>query len=256
MRYGLVGHTGFVGSNLKVQIPFDEFYNSSNIKDIKGRKFDTIFCAGATAAKWTANQNPEDDLKNINMLIDNLREITADRFILISTVDVYSNVIGVNEDTPIDVSDHHSYGKHRFYLEEFVEDTFEKVNIIRLPGLFGKGLKKNAIYDLIHNNCLELIHCDSVFQFYDLNRLKGDIEIVLKNNLPVVNFSSEPVSIKEVALNVFSIHFDNRTEKQPVFYDMRTKYSTFFDSCVENYIISKKEVMGSLKKFVVKERND
>jgi len=255
MRYGLIGHTGFVGSNLKAQLPFDELYNSSNIQDIRGREFDTIFCAGAPAAKWIANQNPGDDLENINMLIDNLRETTVDRFVLISTVDVYSNIIGVDEDTPIDVSDHHAYGKHRFYLEEFVRNTFKKVNIVRLPGLFGKGLKKNAIYDLIHNNCLELIHCDSIFQFYDLNRLKDDIETVIENKLPLVNFSSEPVSIKEIALNVFSINFDNRTEKQPAFYDMRTKYSKFFDSCVENYMVSKQEIMESMKEFVIKEKN-
>jgi len=184
-----------------------------------------------------------------------LRETTVDRFVLISTVDVYSNIIGVDEDTPIDVSDHHAYGKHRFYLEEFVRNTFKKVNIVRLPGLFGKGLKKNAIYDLIHNNCLELIHCDSIFQFYDLNRLKDDIETVIENKLPLVNFSSEPVSIKEIALNVFSINFDNRTEKQPAFYDMRTKYSKFFDSCVENYMVSKQEIMESMKEFVIKEKN-
>ena len=161
----LIGYTGFVGGNLKSQALFDELYNSSNISDIRGKEFDLIVCAGAPAAKWIANRNPEDDLRNINFLINNLKQVRAHRFILISTVDIYRQPANVNEDTPTDALNHQPYGKHRFYLEEFIRAAFSKHNIIRLPGLVGNGLKKNVIYDFINNNCLEMIHCDSIFSF-------------------------------------------------------------------------------------------
>lgn len=253
MKRCLIGYTGFVGNNLQAQFSFDELYNSFNISEIKGKKFDLVICAAAPAAKWKANKNPEEDLKNINFLIDNLREIEAKRFVLISTVDVYNTPIEVDEATPIDFSVLHAYGKHRFYLEEFVRNNFNKINIIRLPGLFGKGLKKNAIYDLIHDNCLELIHCESVFQFYNLDRLYSDIEIVLENTLPLINFATEPISVKEIALIAFSKVFDNKTETSPTFYDMRSKYCKLFGSN-SPYMLSKEEILEQVKIFVQNEK--
>mgnify|MGYP003110255337 FL=1 len=35
MKTGLIGHTGFVGTNLKEKYFFDKEYNSSNIKEIR-----------------------------------------------------------------------------------------------------------------------------------------------------------------------------------------------------------------------------
>jgi len=42
MRIALVGYTGFVGSNLRVQYPFDDLYNSKNIADIEGKEYKTV----------------------------------------------------------------------------------------------------------------------------------------------------------------------------------------------------------------------
>jgi hypothetical protein len=46
----LIGHSGFVGTNLHRQRPFDYLYNSKNIGDICGRSFELIVCAGIPAA--------------------------------------------------------------------------------------------------------------------------------------------------------------------------------------------------------------
>ena len=45
MKTGLIGHTGFVGTNLKEKYFFDKEYNSSNIKEIEGEQFDLLLCA-------------------------------------------------------------------------------------------------------------------------------------------------------------------------------------------------------------------
>ena len=68
----LVGYTGFVGSNLLKQHPFQHLYNSKNISDIAGKSFDLLVFSGAQAVKWWANQNPEEDRAKIQSALDPL----------------------------------------------------------------------------------------------------------------------------------------------------------------------------------------
>ncbi|PLR84336.1 NAD-dependent epimerase/dehydratase family protein [Bacillus sp. V33-4] len=250
---GLIGYTGFVGSTLLRQTTFDRLYNSKNINDIKGEKFKFLICAGASAVKWKANKFPEEDLASIELLISNLKEVECDEFVLISTVDVYNAPNGVNESTEIDINSLSPYGKHRYMLEKFANQHFPKVTILRLPGLFGTGLKKNVIYDFIHDNCIDLIHSENVFQFYNLERLYKDLQIVLKSNISLVNLATEPVSVNEVSKYAFDKEFNQITDNNPVFYDMRTLYSDYFNSNNKNYISSKKEVLEDIRKFVENE---
>ena len=139
MTRALIGYTGLVGGILSKKTRFDTLYNSQNIKEIQGRNFDYVICAGVPGVKWKAIQDPEKDLQNIKHLITNLKSIKAKKFILISTVDVYHNPLGVDEISPISLEGLHSYGKHRRYVEEFVQDKFDCHLILRLPALFGQG---------------------------------------------------------------------------------------------------------------------
>lgn len=250
MADALIGHTGFVGSNILAQRKFEALYNSRNISDIQKRHFDLIVCAGAPGVKWLANKNPKKDKESIDNLISNLRGVETKRIILISTADVYPRPKQVYEDSPIDFSILHPYGHHRLLLEQFVSEHFSAVHTIRLPGLFGPGLKKNFIYDLIHDNTLELTHYKSIFQFYDLNDLWRDIEIVLGNNLTLVNFATEPIVAEEVARYCFGKDFTNRTDKDLAEYDIRTRYGRFFDSDTD-YLTSKDVVLRKIKKFTL-----
>lgn len=249
MKKALIGYTGFVGSNLKAQMKFDGFYNSKNIQEIKGKEYDVVYCAGAPAAKWIANKNPTEDLKSICSLIDAIREVKTQRFVLISTVDVYKTPIDVNEDTFIDLSSHHSYGTHRRMIETFISERFENYNIIRLPGLFGDGLKKNIIYDFLHDNETHKIHSEAVFQFYSLDILSQDIQKVIKANIKLINFATEPTSVKEVVKAGFEINFDNRPTPNSPFYNVQTKHADIFGKD-GMYIQSKKDVLQKVKEFV------
>ena len=80
-----------------------------------------------------------------------LSHINARHCIGISTCDVYEVPQDVDEDTDIEATLEtlHPYGKHRFHIEEFMRSHFERVTIIRLPALFGKGLKKNVDKDAV-----------------------------------------------------------------------------------------------------------
>ncbi|MEZ5916125.1 MAG: hypothetical protein R3C40_00870 [Parvularculaceae bacterium] len=144
MSDALVGHTGFVGGNLIRQHEFVAHYNSKNIGEIRGRAFDTVVFSGAQAKKWWANQNPDADLAGIESAIENMRSVSARRVILISTIDVLPQRAGVDEDFDCASVENHAYGNHRLRLEEAMTSMFDQVNIVRLPALFGPGLKKTS----------------------------------------------------------------------------------------------------------------
>ncbi len=252
MLKALIGHTGFVGGNLVRQVAFDDFYNSKNIEDIAGRAYDLLVCAGAPAEKWKANQQPTQDLQTIERLIACLGRAKSAKCILISTVDVYPNPVDVDEGSPIATDEASPYGKHRLLLESFVKDHFYSL-IVRLPGLFGAGLKKNIIYDFLHDNGVDRIHSESVFQFYDLSNLWKDIERSLGHALALVNFATEPVSVGQIAREAFGMAFENRPASKPARYDFRTKYDRMFGG-PRGYFYSQQQVLEAMRRFVASER--
>jgi nucleoside-diphosphate-sugar epimerase len=249
MEKALIGYTGFVGSNLARQANFDAFYNSANIHEIDGKRFSMVVCAGARAEKWRANQEPELDRANIEMLISHLECISAQTFILISTVDVYANPVSVYEDSPISMEGLSAYGKNRYRLEETASILFPHTVIIRLPGLFGTGLKKNFLFDILHNsNVLDLTHSESQYQFYGLDKIWADILAVVTNGLNLVNFATPPVSARQIALTCFDRDFSNKTSNMPVSYDMRTRFAEIFKH-QGDYIWSLDEELAAIRLF-------
>lgn len=253
MKRAIIGHTGFVGGNLIKQTRFNDFYNSSNIKDIDGKSYDLVVCSGAPAAKWKANKEPEKDLENIKLLMSCIEKLKTKHIILISTVDVFPKPVKVDEDTPINENEGDAYGRNRFLLEKFINSSFH-CTTIRLPGLFGKDLKKNVIYDFLNNNCTDMICPDSVFQFYFLGNLWEHIEIAIKHKIQLVNFATEPVSVGEIARKAFGFEFNNPLQTKPVFYDFRSKYDHVYGG-TNGYLFSKKYMLTKLIDFVTYERD-
>lgn len=195
MRRALIGYTGFVGGHLRKQQKFDELYNSKNIEDIKGEQFDEVYCAGVSAVKWKANNEPEKDLQQIQSLLKCLESVTTRRLILISTIDVFE--ININSSEIDHNYSTHAYGVNRLWFENELKRCFN-CYIIRLPGLVGKGLKKNAIYDLKNLNGLENIPRNGRFQFYPVINLSHDLRRIVDLGIKEVNIVSDSLSIEEV----------------------------------------------------------
>lgn len=146
----LVGYTGFVGSNLYETGEFDEVYNSKNIEYAYGTNPDLLVYAGLRAEKYLANRNPQKDMEAIIQAEKNILEINAKKLVLISTIDVFKSPKMVNEKSLIEVNGLHPYGYNRYQLELWVRKNYPDALIIRLPGLYGKNIKKNFIYDYIN----------------------------------------------------------------------------------------------------------
>jgi nucleoside-diphosphate-sugar epimerase len=253
MPNALVGHTGLVGTTLKRQTAFDELYNSSNVEALANRHFELLVCAAAPAEKWKANADPAQDLANLARLQAALGSATADRVVLISTVDVYPSPIDVDEHTAIAADGAQAYGRHRLALERFATERFD-THVVRLPGLFGRGLKKNVIYDMLHGKSLAGVHADSTFQFYDLSNLWRDIGVALDAGIRLLNVASEPTSVRDTLAAGFDVDFDNRPAgASPMRYRMRSVHADRFGGR-DGFLYDRAQILGAVRAFADAER--
>ena len=188
MKSALIGHTGFVGSNIARQMRFDEFYNSKNIEDIRGQAFDLVVCAGMPGTKWVANENPLDDFDSIVGLLGAIRDAEIGEIVLISTIDAIK---------PKD-----PYGCHRADAEAILR-SYRNTIVIRLPALFGEGLRKNALYDLMTGEMLECIAPNATYQWHPLRRLGADIAHIRRAGKKTINIASEPIIMEAIRARFF-----------------------------------------------------
>lgn len=226
----IIGYSGLIGGNLYRQYKKKHkninLYNSKNIDKIdENITYQKVFCAALPAEKWRANKYPKKDKLNLLRLIKNLKKIKTNQFILISTIDVHFN---------------HDYGKNRKYLEEFVKKKFNKYKIIRLPAVFGEGLKKNIIYDLINKNELNKICYNDKFQWYYLKMLKTNIEKVIKSKKNIFEFYSVPINNSEI-IKLFNLTYKFSKRLKPIIYNFKPNSGYFF---------KKNEILKMIKNFL------
>lgn len=203
----LVGYTGFVGSNIYDTGSFDYAFNSGNIEEAYGLKPDLLIYAGMRAEKYLANSAPEKDMELVIQAEENISCIDPKKLVLISTIDIFKVPKDVDEESEVDTVNLHPYGYNRYQLELWVRKNYPNATIIRLPGLFGKNIKKNFIYDYINivpfmlkkQKMEELLFADGELKkyyqiqdngFYRLNNVSEKDKIVLKDKFKKVGFSA------------------------------------------------------------------
>lgn len=147
---GIIGCTGFVGSNLIQQHYFSGQFNSRNIEESAGAEFDILVCAAAPGSMFEANNSPKLDKAKIEQLCQSLSKIKTRHFVLVSSIAVLADPAGKNVESTEDFQRDLAYGRNRRFLEKFCEEAFENVLILRLPALFGQQLKKNFLFDLLN----------------------------------------------------------------------------------------------------------
>lgn len=248
---GLIGHSGYVGQSLLRQRGFDRLYRSTDIGTIRGERFDLLVVSGAPAAKWIADRDPEADHALLSGLADHLDQVTAREVVLISTVDVFADSRGMDEDAPAAAAS--PYGRNRLWFEERVRDRFPGVLVVRLPGLVGPGLRKNAIFDLRNDNNLGAIDARGIFQFYPMVNLWTDLRTALGAGLELVHLTAEPVSVAAVAQEGFGRAFANEVEgRLPARYDLRSKHAALFGG-QGDYQYNRRESLMAIRAYAQSE---
>jgi nucleoside-diphosphate-sugar epimerase len=245
----LIGHTGFVGGTLHRQRDFAALFNSRNIEAIKGGRFGSVVCAGVSAVKWLANKEPDADWAGIRRLMDCLDEVSARHFVLISTIDVYRDPVGPTERDLPPTDGLHAYGRHRLALEAFVAQRFASHSIVRLPALFGAGLKKNALFDLMHLNQVDRIVPNAMFQWYPLGRFARDLDLITDAGVKLINITAEPVSMQDVRARFFpDVPIGPPIETPPI-YDVRSVHDALLGGH-HGYHLNAAQVWQAMGTFV------
>ena len=185
MKIGIVGAKGFVGSALCRNIhQNDEIIKISknNYNDEKLKTYDVLINSAMPSAKYWANTNPYEDFeKTVGLTADLAYNWKYEKFIQISTISVE------NLDTP--------YAINKKAAETIM--NFKNSLIIRLGTLYGNGLKKGPLFDLLNKN---KIHTDkkSQFDFIDVDYCaKWIIENMNKNGL-VTLAAKDTTSLEEI----------------------------------------------------------
>ncbi len=149
MKNALIGATGFVGSIL-AKHGFSDHYTSGNIDEIAGQDYGTVVCAAAPGSMFEANNFPDRDKAQIDDLIRHLTSFKTEQFVLISSIAVLADFAGQDDESSTRFQQDKAYGRNRRALEVACANHFKKCLIIRLPALFGPGLKKNFIFDILN----------------------------------------------------------------------------------------------------------
>lgn len=243
----LIGSTGFVGLNLMKQTTFDLAVHRPTIRSLYGRRFEVLVCSGLPANKWIANQNPSEDEENANVLKSHLRCMRAKLAVLISTVDVFSPPINVYEDSQTSCDQSDAYGRVRANFELFFESLFEETIVVRLPGLFGAGLKKNLIFDLMNRRFDQVatISALSTYQYFSIVDLWPLIERCITESIPKINVATEPVSVAQIC-EIFGV--ESKSSTRTFNYDMKTLHDSVFGG-TNGYILNASQILEKISLF-------
>jgi dTDP-4-dehydrorhamnose reductase len=250
VRSAVLGYTGLVGSHLSAVIEDAVKINRSNIDTLRQEPYEWLFISAMPAEKWKANKFPDEDLATLTSLQSAIATACAKNVVLISTVDVFGQAVGVDEDSQPIPTDQNVYGRNRLELERFVESKFEKTWVIRLPALISPRLKKNLLFDLRNGKSTTQIPINSSFQFYPLSRIGGDLSIARESNSGTYHFSAHPVTVDDLAKE-FSIDeraFGDASPSAPQ-YDLRTKHAGLW-GMMGDYIVSKGESVKSIEGYL------
>lgn len=257
MRTALIGHTGFVGSNLLDAYTFDDVYNTSNINDIVGREYDLVVSAGNRADSFRINQNGPADRAEIDQLVDTVLGATIGKLVLISTVCVYPEGGAPDENTPLSEHGLTPYGQNRLHQERRFSDAVDTL-IMRLPQLYGARLKKGVVYDLANDYRVEHIRPQTEFQHYDVRLLWNDIERALEGGYSSFNLATPPLTNAELAQEVFGRDISSQVPAEPEspFARMYTRNMTTIHGSSDGYLLTRDEEIASLRAFVNELRDE
>ena len=217
----LVGSTGFVGGNLMAKGRFTKAYHSTDIAQGFGAQNDLVVYAGVPAAMFLANRDPEADLAVMRAARKNLRRLAPKKLVLVSSICVYADSRGKTEADAPTLEGLAAYGANRLRLENWVREDRPDALIVRLPALYGLGLKKNFLYDL-HTVTPAMLKTEKYAELAEKSELVRTGYTDKGNGFYALNGRAEPAALRAwFAQNDFNAlcFTDSRSRYQ--YYDLR-----------------------------------
>lgn len=160
----IIGGKGFIGSAIVRaccrRAIEHRILAHDTIDQFTGSSCDILINANGNSKKYMADREPlwEFDA-SVRSVRASLANIHAARYIHLSSCDVYpdcSSPGSTREDQILDVTKQSAYGFHKYLAEQCVMRYAPQWLIFRMGGFVGPGLKKNAVYDILHGGPLWL----------------------------------------------------------------------------------------------------
>lgn len=186
LKVFILGGRGFVGSAISNHL--SKYYritiiSKNNYKNFLGKKCDILINANGNSKKFLSNDILFDFEKNVHSTLKSINEFIYDKYIHISSVDVYSKFSKKNtkESSEIDIHKISNYGFHKYLSELLIKKHCKKWTIFRLSGMIGENLSKGPYFD-ISNNCQTFVNDKSKFHFLSTNDLSKIIHKSIYHN--------------------------------------------------------------------------
>jgi hypothetical protein len=247
---GLVGSTYLRAHQSTAVIRREELYQDDGILECE-----RLVIAAPSAEKWLANSQPQTDWAEILRLGEAIKKRFAAREVLVfSTVDVYP--LSTAPDEATDPRPAEPYGRHRKWLADYISSEFNSTTVIRLPGLFGSGLKKNPLFDIVNrrDDYISRLHPNSEYQWVPIGWAIAKSEDFMTGVASVVNLVSEPVAIQDLEIFGSSWKALLNSESPIIRYGVRTMHAA------SGYFLGSQQVVEMVrewsKKWTVESKRD
>lgn len=160
----VIGGAGFVGSAFAraagARGVEHAVVEPDNYARHMGRACRILINANGSSRKLLAEKSPLEDFDlNVRSVRATLADFRCDLYVHISSCDVYpdcSTPAATREEEAPAVERQSPYGFHKYLAEQCVRHGAQRWLIFRMGGFVGPGLKKNAIYDILHGGKLWL----------------------------------------------------------------------------------------------------
>lgn len=168
----LLGGNGFVGSGYareleRAGIPF-EVITRQNYDQLVDRRCEVLINANGNSSKLLGRTDPKGEFRaSVLSVRDSLVDFNFGTYVFLSTSDVYpdSSCAELTEETSdIDIAAQSSYGFHKYLAEQCVRHAAPRWLVIRQGGFVGPGMKKNAVFDVLHGE-KAWVHPETRFQY-------------------------------------------------------------------------------------------
>jgi hypothetical protein len=218
-----------------------------------------VVSAAARADSHRINQAGADDRAEIEEYVALLSTVDTPQLIVISTVCIYPGGTSPDETTPLGADGLTPYGANRLAMEQTLSERFDTL-AVRLPQLYGLGLKKGIVYDLLNDYRVEYIRPEGRFQYYDLRRLWADIQVALGAGLETLNIATPALTSATVAAECFGVDIADQvvagTESpyaQMYTRDMRTIHAKLYGG-PPGFLMDEAAELRALRSFVQEAR--
>jgi nucleoside-diphosphate-sugar epimerase len=176
----ILGGQGFVGSavvrHCQAQGIPHTVVQRENYASFRGQKCEILVNANGNSKKYLAQQDPlEEFSQTVRSVRASLVDFQAEHYVYLSTCDVYPDCSSpeyTQESAPLDVARQSPYGFHKYLAEQCVRHAAPRWLIVRLGGMVGPGMRKNPVFDILHDkplwldpaSQLQFLHTDAVSQ--------------------------------------------------------------------------------------------